>query len=172
MMLYCWKIWGLFLSLPQRNAGRCSPVKPREKLAVCSFVLNAAAVKNSALAWNGCLHAVQLLAMSDRLCIISSHALHREWKAAVKFFLQEHVCDSSALHMRVRCGWLAVWWREVGEISQQLLHQEFYGFSYTQTSQIWGYWISWAYFKDQSESVGLSQGLRGHHNCCARENSP
>ena len=32
-----------------------------------------------------------------------------EGKAAAKLLLQEHVRDSSALHMRVRCGWLGVW---------------------------------------------------------------
>lgn len=68
---------------------------------------------------------------------------------------------SPGLHIGTKCRRLGAWWRKVGEICQQLLHKEFYGFSYTQTSQIWDCWIDWAYFNDESGSMGLSQGLRG-----------
>lgn len=108
-------------------------------------------------AWNGCLHAFTL--SGELLVIHNPQPCPGEGRVVAKSSLQKHMCDSSGLQIRLRCGWLAVWLREVSEICQQLLHQECYGFSNTQTSQIWGCWIAWAYFNDQSGSAGLSQGL-------------
>lgn len=107
MLTYCWKLLGIFLSFTQRNADQCTHVMARVKPAVCSFVWVQ-------LEWRK-LPLPEMVAFMWYTLSGELSAMHNlqpcpwEQKAAAKLFLQKHVSDSSALHMRVRCGWLGVW---------------------------------------------------------------
>lgn len=124
----CWKLLGIFLSFTQKKKGQCAPAKVRVRveLVVCS-VRNSAGVKKPALAWNCCLHGFTL---SSELFVIHNapppHALRKEGLLPSPPSRSTRV--TSGQHISLRCGRLGVQWREVGEICQQLLHQEFYSF--------------------------------------------